>query len=346
MGLVPDEKRHGFAALDALRGVAAIGVMMFHYGVYAQRPWMANGFLAVDFFFLLSGFVIAHAYGVQPRWWPFLRRRIIRLYPLFVLVMTGSLVAALAQQMGLTTNLAHYLLGLLMLPSPRALLADPPDPILWVFPLSPPSWSLSLELWVNVMYAFFGVWMMRWKRLWLPVAAGVLIYTAYYYPTVDMGSNGPTYAGGWARVAWSFFAGVALQQLYAAKARQEVPAGMTLIGGLFLMEIFLVPWEYRSLRLAAILLLFPLIVWVMAHVRLTGIARRAAIWLGEISYPLYLIHLPLYPFLFPRIGTWLGIWPRLGWQVMLVGVITVLLAWGLFLIYDRPVRRWLTRRWR
>src|SRR3982750_333356 len=84
-------KQH-FQVLDGLRGIAALSVVMFHFmeWVYTDytRNFIAHGFLAVDFFFCLSGFVIGYAYdnrigkmGVKE----FFKSRLIRLHPLVVL---------------------------------------------------------------------------------------------------------------------------------------------------------------------------------------------------------------------------------------------------------------------
>ncbi len=92
-----DTKQH-YEILDGLRGVAAVTVVCFHlFEAFAtshidQR--INHGYLAVDFFFILSGFVVGYAY--DDRWqrmsaWEFLKRRFIRLHPLVVL---GALIGA------------------------------------------------------------------------------------------------------------------------------------------------------------------------------------------------------------------------------------------------------------
>jgi peptidoglycan/LPS O-acetylase OafA/YrhL len=58
---VPGEK-HLFSALDAMRGIAAVSVVFYHAGIHSGLPLLPHAYLAVDLFFVLSGFVIAHAY--------------------------------------------------------------------------------------------------------------------------------------------------------------------------------------------------------------------------------------------------------------------------------------------
>src|ERR1700761_6004380 len=84
--LAPPDKPHAYPALDGLRGVAAIAVMLHHFRPLTA-PWLfAHGYLAVDLFFLLSGFVIAHAYDARFRKGlgvpAFLVIRLIRLWPM------------------------------------------------------------------------------------------------------------------------------------------------------------------------------------------------------------------------------------------------------------------------
>jgi len=78
-----------YEALDGLRGVAAVAVMLYHIGGWTGRPWLAaHGYLAVDFFFCLSGFVLAHAYGRREiGWLGYMRARLIRLWPLIAITM-------------------------------------------------------------------------------------------------------------------------------------------------------------------------------------------------------------------------------------------------------------------
>ena len=158
---------HVFATLDGLRGVAAIAVVLHHYGLETGAALEHSAFVAVDFFFVLSGFVIAFAY--EPRFagglqaGNFLIVRLIRLYPLYMLGCTISLAVIAARallglpHLELGYALRSYVFSCLFLPTPPpeagAAYSDA------VFPLNGPAWSLSLELGINVLYA------LCWNRL-------------------------------------------------------------------------------------------------------------------------------------------------------------------------------------
>src|ERR1700722_3197255 len=124
-------KDHGFSALDGLRGVAAISIVVFHYSQNLGWELLPNAYLAVDFFFMLSGFVIAHAYEARLRSGQtvaeFMQRRLIRLYPLYWLGTTLPIILiAVAAWFGEshpagTLTAASYFLGLLFLPTPSNL---------------------------------------------------------------------------------------------------------------------------------------------------------------------------------------------------------------------------------
>src|SRR6516225_9704176 len=122
-----------YPILDGLRGVAAILVIIYHlfeayYPVPAHHP-EHHGYLAVDFFFLLSGFVVGYAY--DDRWekgmsvWDFFKIRLIRLHPL---VLLGVLIGAIGfwydpytngmQHVSLPQLVGVMLIGLTLLPSP------------------------------------------------------------------------------------------------------------------------------------------------------------------------------------------------------------------------------------
>lgn len=154
-----------YPILDGLRGVAAIMVVFYHiFEAFATSPIdqiVNHGYLAVDFFFLLSGFVIAYAY--DDRWErmsvkDFFRRRLIRLHPMLVM---GAVIGGLMfytqgcefWQVG-TVSLGSLLVAVLM-----NTLLIPATPRIEVrgigemYPLNGPTWSLFFEYIANILYA-------------------------------------------------------------------------------------------------------------------------------------------------------------------------------------------------
>jgi len=100
---------HRYEALDGLRGVAALCVMACHFGQMLDVYWPANMFLAVDIFFMMSGFVIMYSYGERLRngmpAWSYLGRRLVRLYPMFIV---GLLIGAGALYFGAQKDVIAY----------------------------------------------------------------------------------------------------------------------------------------------------------------------------------------------------------------------------------------------
>ncbi|WP_158815476.1 acyltransferase [Methylocapsa sp. S129] len=345
-------KDHAYSALDGLRGIAAISVVIYHYSDNLGWELLPNAYLAVDFFFILSGFVIAHAYEARlqagqtvPE---FMQRRLIRLYPLYWLGTTLPIVVIIAALLlgqppsegtRITTS---YFLGLLFLPTPPALSVFGSR----VFPLNIPAWSLSLEIGVNAIYAFANVHLTTLRLATIvAVSALGLIAIAGFYGTLNLGHSWPTYLGGWVRVFWSFFAGILAFRIFGANRRPTLPSSIAALLAFVMVAAFAWRDDGKAIGLFSALILFPGIVWVGAQVRLNGIAQRLAAWFGAISYALYITHEPIFDALWVlcRLNHWdprLAFWPNLiGWIL-----IALASAWILDLVYDLPVRAFLTRK--
>ncbi|WP_343610086.1 acyltransferase [Novosphingobium sp.] len=225
------EKRH-YLILDGLRGVASLMVIIFHLfeaytGGDAQKQIINHGYLAVDFFFVLSGFVIAYAY--DDRWgrmsqWSFYKRRLIRLQPMVVM---GSIVGAVLlgfQHYSIYPKLASattwqvvavMLVGFTMIPLPKSL-----DIRGWdeTYPLNGPGWSLFYEYCANILYAV-GLRKLsnRWLGVFVALSGLFLIDLAVRGPRGDViggwSLDAPGLHIGFARVLFPFFAGILLMRL-------------------------------------------------------------------------------------------------------------------------------------
>jgi peptidoglycan/LPS O-acetylase OafA/YrhL len=344
-------KRH-FEILDGLRGTAALLVLLFHLldGLlpYAANP-LRHAYLAVDFFFLLSGFVIGYAYDER---WPglslgaFVRARIIRLHPLVLLaVVLGALGYWLDPFVGTAQQVSGPRMAL-MLGCGALLLPTPPSsaPGGWLtHPLNSPCWSLLQEYLANIAYALVG-WRLGRRALAavVAVAALALVATALKHGSLD---------GGWAwhsfwmapvRVAFPFAAGLLLHRL---RVQVRVPGAYLVLSGLLLL-VFMAPAFAPAAyyHLFCVLVVFPLIVAVGAGAtsagRLSGLCRFS----GQLSYPLYLVHFPFTAIF----GHWAkATHPPLGQLVGAMAALIVfllVLAWAALRFYDEPVRAWLNAR--
>lgn len=306
-----------FHTLDALRGIAAIAVMLFHAGV-AAPVFVPRGYLAADLFFVLSGFVLASSYetrlreGLSLR--DFVNARLQRIYPVFAIgALTGMILFSGSSLM------------LLMIPT------EPGEGLL--FRANAPLWSLLFELIVNVAWALIAL------RLSLRVLAGLLVaLAALLIPAVlahggaDLGAFWLTALPGLIRTAFSFTVGVFLLRLFnrTGRTRFTTPLGWLLLPALVLP---LMLWtEQRAV--ADLLMLgvaIPLIVWLGA--RWTVNAPHLADRLGGLSFPLYCIHAPLVAMSQHS-------------SLLMAATCGALIALALLLdrLFDRPVQAWFKTR--
>lgn len=202
--------------LDAMRGVAAFVVAAFHAGLLSNNP--ESPYLAVDFFFVLSGFVIAHAYdarlagGMTAK--QFIGRRLKGLYPLFVLGLAlGLLVALIEIVLGFGREtvgvlVLQFVCGLFFLPYPSL------EPAALIVPLNGPYWSLILEMQINVIFAIAFAWLSLRVVGTVAAACGLaIVRISYALGTLETGFLLSDYFGGVARVGFSFSAGILLSRL-------------------------------------------------------------------------------------------------------------------------------------
>jgi peptidoglycan/LPS O-acetylase OafA/YrhL len=356
-----------YQVLDGLRGVAALTVVAFHlFETHATGHLdqiINHGYLAVDFFFLLSGFVIGYAY--DDRWKQmsvggFFRRRLVRLQPM---VMMGMLIGALMfyfQQCGFWPHITEVpswkvlllmVIGFLLLPVPSAL-----DIRGWneMYPLNGPGWSLFFEYVANILYAL-GV-----RKFSVAALTGVVVVTAGFLLHLGLTSEAGDVIGGWslesaqlhigfARVLYPFFAGLLLQRI-----AKRVSVGHAFgLCSVLLVIVLAMPrvggsdylWANGLYDALSIIVVFPLIVFLGAGGAVTGkLSTRLCTFLGDISYPIYITHYPLiYTY-----TAWVQnhkVSLREAFPVAaLVFVSAVVLAYACLKLYDEPVRRWLQRK--
>jgi peptidoglycan/LPS O-acetylase OafA/YrhL len=336
-----------FGALDGIRGVAALCVVVRHTTGFWGRFSMPYNDLAVDLFFLLSGVVIANAYEARLArglgLGDFVKIRMQRFYPLYGLGTVIGVAAALALPsighgnwnwsfLALTT-----IFGALMLPTFN--LMHPA----YLFPLNRPGWSLFFEMAVNIVFA------LTWRRLSVrtlavivALSAAAMAATTLHYGELGTGWSWRHIAGGVPRVGFSFFAGVLLFRFLKDHARPIPISPWLLLAALPL--IFLAPASWgRPYQLFCVLALFPAMVWVALHAEPGPRAAPIFAFLGRISYPIYAIHGPLYILAF-RILYRAHALPR---PSLLTGAaflaILVALAAALDRWFDVPVRQWMAR---
>lgn len=360
-----DTKPH-YDLFDGLRGVAALTVVCFHlFEAYAtshldQR--INHGYLAVDFFFILSGFVVGYAY--DDRWTKmtvreFLTRRLVRLQPMVVI---GALIGAVmfytqgcpvwdVSAVPVAMLLVATLMNAFMIPAtPGAEIRGVGE----MYPLNGPAWSLFFEYIGNVLYALF-IRRLSTRALAVLVAAAGCGLAAFsvWGPLGDIcvgfSLTGENIVGGSLRLLFAFPAGLLLSRVF----RPVWVRGAFWIGSLAVVALASVPriggsehlWMNGVYDALCAVVLFPLIVWIGASGKTTDrVTSRICKFLGDISYPLYMVH---YPFIYLYYA-WvknenLTFGQSLPGAAALVAG-SVALAWLCLRFYDEPVRRFLSKR--
>jgi peptidoglycan/LPS O-acetylase OafA/YrhL len=341
-----------YPILDGLRGTAAILVVIYHlfeayYPVPANHP-MHHGYLAVDFFYLLSGFVVGYAY--DDRWGKmsireFFKIRLIRLHPLVILGVTIGAVCfwfdpytGLGHPVGLLKLTGVMLIGYTLLPGP--------DVRGWgeTHSLDGPCWSLLQEYMANLIYALFGRKMTK-MILWVIViiSALVLTYVANWHGDLATGWGYTTFWIAVVRMMFPFFAGLLLFRL---GKRIRIPMAYTVCSLMLVILFFLPTFRYNGFYEAAVIIIaFPIIVAAGAGGQISGRWAALCKFPGEISYPIYIIH---YPFIYIY-TSWVVQHKPAPAQIIPVAaglfLFFILLAWAALKLYDEPVRAWLKRKY-
>ncbi len=375
-----DTKPHHML-LDGLRGVAAFLVLWYHVfegysfaeglqtGSYPATTPMNHGYLAVDFFFILSGFVIGYAY--DDRWngrmttGNFFKRRLIRLHPMVVIgALIGVVMFALQgcvqwdgmTHIGTSLIMLSLLLQLFLLPSMPGTAGEIRGNG-EMFPLNGPCWSLFFEYIGNILYALLL------RRLSTKVLAGVtavlgVLFMAFAaFDVVGYGMLGVGWSmGGWGfpggllRMLFPYSAGLLMARVFRPIKIRAAFWLCTLV----LFAVFSAPMITSEGNIClntlydalCVIFIFPPLVWLAASGTTTDkFSTKICNFLGDISYPLYVVHYPLMYYFYAWMAKTGRITFATAWQQTLAVVLgSILLAYLALKCYDLPLRRWFTKR--
>ena len=318
----------------------------------ASKNLIGHGFLAVDFFFCLSGFVIGYAYddriakmGVLN----FLISRIIRLHPLVVAGSVLGLLAFLFDPFGGHPELYNtgkiiltFFCSLFLIPLP--VIADRGFNL---FSFNAPAWSLFWEYVANIVYGLVLYGIGRGYLLLLTILSAMAIcFVGYRSGNLLGGWSGPTFWDGCARVSYSFLAGLLIY-----RSNWIIKSKLGFIGlAILLLLAFVMPfskWNWLSEPLV-VLFYFPLLIALGAGATLAPELKKVCIFSGKISYPLYMTHYAVL-WMFGNYYTSHKPGTMQLALIILVGLILLVgAAYLVMVIYDIPVRRYLNERqkWR
>ncbi len=374
------ESKPRYEILDGLRGVAALLVVAFHlFETYSGGPLtqiINHGYLAVDFFFVLSGFVIGYAY--DDRWGKmtlkdFFKRRLVRLHPMVIMgsviglllfYLSDSAAFPLINQTPWYILVGIFILCCFMIPSTPSM-----DIRGWgeLNSINGPSWSLMFEYIANIMYALFI------RKLPRTILAILVILFAFL--VIDRTLNLNVFGllpnklpymyssiGGWSitssqlyigatRLLFPFFAGLLISRY---NKLISVKAGFWWCS-LIIVIIFSIPrlgeenamWLNGIYEAICILIFFPILVSMEAGSKVTG-EKSIAIcsFLGTISYPLYITH---YPLIYMQVS-WATNHPNAPTSMHIavavsIFILSIAIAYACLKLYDEPLREWLKEKW-
>ncbi|WP_226698866.1 acyltransferase family protein [Qipengyuania gaetbuli] len=302
-----------YATLDAMRGMAAIAVMVWH--TPGGSDLVPGGFLAVDLFFAMSGFVIAMSYGERlTAGLPaatFMKLRIARLWPMLFL---GAVPTVLV---------GGWAGSLILVPDPDARS---------LFPLTPVYWTLLFEMIAYVVFAC-GLYRLSTRTLVMMFGACGIMLAAL---ALGKGPSFHEFGAFWfalphglARLAFPFLLGMlAYRHLAGTNAVRKETALAWLVPTGAVAAMCMVPTKDDIAALAFVLLAVPAALFLALRFEVPQV--RIADRLSDLSYPLYCIHV-----------TGLLVLEAAGIPASLSWALLIVLALYLDKIWDRPVRNWL-----
>ncbi len=288
-----------FYVLDGLRGVAAAAIVLRHTPRFFGHISLQDSFLAVDIFFVLSGFVLAANYeskfaaGMSVR--EFMMVRLIRLYPLYLLGLAlGVLTAVLSlHHPGLEVKWSYRSLLFSFIPNFFMLPSLYSNNMGYLYPFNPVMWSIFFELVVNLFYvAAFGLLKDFRFIVALSVVSGLALAAAgLHYGSLNSGFDLNSSYVGLARVFYSFPVGVILYRV--TSGRQPIPYVAPVVLFVLMVGLFSLRMNIDS-QLFCVIFGFPAMIYVASLVPVSRIEKWIYGYLGMASYGIYALHKSFY----------------------------------------------------
>lgn len=372
-----EERTHRVAryeVLDGMRGIAAFCVMIYHYTT--NIGVMNNADLAVDFFFILSGFVIMHSYGARLQSnmgaLEYIGKRCIRLYPMFIggLLIGWPILIFISRHgftnCSLTTSIASLFYNIFFLPFLNNVRINEMGQDMVsgeIFLSDPPAWSLFFEMIASLAFimlcrvekvVLIGITIVSFFAfLYFSFVLTIVSYDRFdgYDHGLDTGIGWGSFnvVGGLPRVFYGFTLGVIIYKLraniikanYASLATKYIPNWWMLY--LLLLIVFAFPKRVYGLYPFLILLtLAPYLVYVGSTLNChSKISLNLARFLGWISFPLYCLHFPIGRAVFSIADNFH--YSKL-FAIFTSIILTTIISIILTKLYEEPMRAYLSRK--
>jgi peptidoglycan/LPS O-acetylase OafA/YrhL len=316
---------------------------------YHSDNSLPHASLAVDFFFCLSGFVIAHAYGekllgkISIK--QFIQVRIVRLYPLVLLSLAiagpGYMYKAYSTNFLPVADAALILISTLFL-IPLGLVYGQQ-----AFPPNNPLWSIFFEIFINVIYAAAQKFHLN-KSVYIAILLTSSILLGYCIYATPGGinligfNNYQSFLFGFIRVTYPFLAGILLYQIKPRVIDGGVFASLLISASLCLMLLNKFPIDSYIYDITCSIIVIPLIVYFGCSVKISGKLSKLFNFFGNISYPLYLLHSPIAKSIKVACEK-LHIMQNHLFILMTISLlVSIVLAYAALQLIDIPVRKWLS----
>lgn len=354
-GVASTRAKPAIASLTGIRALAAFLVLFLHadqnipVGI-THIGVISRGYLGVDLFFLLSGFILTYVYFdtmERPsgrKFAIFMWHRFIRLYPVHIAVLVGLVIVVLgAERLGLNLRSPEaFTFGALPWQVLLVHAWGVTDQVSW----NVPSWSISAEWFAYLCFPLVtvGLGRVRDLRLLLAIAAASLGAAALIFSMAGWGLSGAWIApSALVRIAGSFVCGAALCRYAVLRGALERKSTFNDAAAMIALAAFLVLPSFGAPDFALIALLA---VFISTLAMSSGVTARlfslaAMVWLGEISYSLYMVHFPVLRALSivfkPDRLAAMGPAAAIGVYCLSIGI-CVAVAAALYYLVERPLR--------
>lgn len=294
--------------LDALRGIAAVGILLWHYaGHFGARPlsfmfapFYTRGLYLVDFFFVLSGFILCTAYLNDERKSKLkenIIRRLARLYPLHFVTLIFTVIVQLVLVTSFDKSFFvyqfndafHFILNLFL-----AQFIGLQDGMSF----NGPSWSISTEFYVSLLFFIVLAFAKRPASVFLVILVAAMGFFALDQETTLIQTGNVLFLDAHlVRTVLGFSAGVLLYKVVSAwSPKRTWLFDLSFVYGIFiLMAAGASQNNFWLTDFAVVVLGFPFLIYAVLNGKLVPeiLRSRPLTFLGSISYSLYLIHFPV-----------------------------------------------------